>query len=63
MNHHLTDNLKNLSRRHFIKSSAAGMAAALASKNVLFAAQARKKFRVGLIGCGGRGTGALENCF
>jgi myo-inositol 2-dehydrogenase / D-chiro-inositol 1-dehydrogenase len=50
-----------LSRRRFIQTSAAGMAAVLASKNVIFAASARRKFRVGLLGCGGRGTGALDN--
>jgi len=38
------------------------MAAVLASKNVIFAAGAKRKFRVGLIGCGGRGNGALDNC-
>lgn len=62
MNPYLTDNLKNLSRRHFIKSSAAGMAAVATGGSVLFAAQPKKKFRVALIGCGGRGTGALQNC-
>jgi predicted dehydrogenase len=53
----------SVSRRDFIKTSAAGMAAALAGKNVIFAGQAKRKFKVALIGCGGRGTGALENCF
>ena len=38
------------------------MAAVLAGKNVMFAGQAKRKFRVGLIGCGGRGNGALDNC-
>jgi len=52
----------NLSRRNFLTSSAAGMAAVLAGKNVMFAAPADRKFRVGLIGCGGRGNGALANC-
>ncbi len=52
----------NLSRRRFIKTSAAGMAAALAGQGVIFAGSTRRKFRVALIGCGGRGSGALENC-
>jgi len=52
-----------VSRRSFMTTSAAGMAAALAGKNVIFAGQAKRKFKVALIGCGGRGTGALENCF
>lgn len=54
--------LSNVSRRTFIKTSAAGMAGVLAAQNVIFAASAPRKFRVGLIGCGGRGTGALDNC-
>ncbi len=52
----------NVSRRGFIKTSAAGMATVLAAKNVMFAASAPRKFRVALIGCGGRGTGALKDC-
>jgi myo-inositol 2-dehydrogenase/D-chiro-inositol 1-dehydrogenase len=52
----------SVSRRNFLKTSAVGMASVLAAKNVMFAAGAPKKFRVGLIGCGGRGNGALENC-
>jgi len=51
-----------VSRRDFIKTSAAGMAAVLAGKNVTFAGPAKRKFRVALLGCGGRGNGALENC-
>jgi len=52
----------SVSRRDFIKTSAAGMAAVLAGKNVMFAAQAKRKFRVALLGCGGRGNGAMGNC-
>jgi len=51
-----------VSRRDFIRTSAAGVAGVLAAQNVIFAASAPRKFRVGLIGCGGRGNGALENC-
>ncbi|MBP7050838.1 MAG: Gfo/Idh/MocA family oxidoreductase [Phycisphaerae bacterium] len=54
--------LSSVSRRDFIKTSAAGMAGVLAAQNVIFAASAPRKFRVGLIGSGGRGTGALDNC-
>ena len=50
------------SRRDFIKASTAvGMAALLAGKERLFAAGS-DKLRVGLIGCGWRGTEAAENC-
>jgi len=57
-----TNTSDSLSRRRFLQTSAAGMAAALAGKGVIFAGSARRKFRVALLGCGGRGTGALENC-
>jgi predicted dehydrogenase len=50
------------SRRNFIKASAAvGMAAILPGKERLFAAGS-DKMRVGVIGCGGRGTGAAIDC-
>jgi len=62
MKHLSSTTLGSVSRRQFIKGSAAGMAAVLAGKNVIFAAGAKPKFRVGLIGCGGRGNGALDNC-
>lgn len=62
MKHQSSIKLGTVSRRQFIKTSAAGMAAVLAGKNVIFAAGAKRKFRVGLIGCGGRGNGALDNC-
>jgi len=51
-----------VSRRSFIKTSAAGVAAVLAGKNVVFAQPANKKMRVALLGCGGRGRGALKDC-
>jgi len=51
-----------ISRRNFIKTSAAvGMAAILPGKERLFATGS-DKLRVGLIGCGGRGTGAAQDC-
>jgi len=58
----LNEKISNVSRRSFIKTSATGVAAVLAGKSVIFAASANRKMRVGLIGCGGRGNGALENC-
>ncbi|UCD53602.1 MAG: Gfo/Idh/MocA family oxidoreductase, partial [Phycisphaerales bacterium] len=62
MRHPSSIQLGSVSRRQFIKTSATGMAATLVGKNVIFAASAKPKFRVGLIGCGGRGNGALDNC-
>lgn len=53
---------QSVSRRDFIKKSAAGMAAVLTAKNVVFAPPANRKLRIALIGCGGRGKGALGNC-
>ena len=58
----LNKKISNISRRSFIKTSATGVAAVLAGKSVGFAARANRKMRVGLIGCGGRGNGALQNC-
>lgn len=53
---------RNMTRRDFVKASAAiGAAAILPGKEQLFA-QGSDKLRVGLIGCGGRGTGAAMDC-
>jgi len=52
-----------VSRRGFLKT-AAGAAAATATFNILHSAYAANAdaIRVGLIGCGGRGTGAAQDC-
>ena len=50
------------SRRDFIKTAATGTAAVLAGKNAIFAASGTRKIKVALLGCGGRGRGALGNC-
>jgi predicted dehydrogenase len=53
---------RKVSRRDFIKTSAAvGMTAVLAGKGRLFAAGS-DKIRVGLIGCGGQGTSDTISC-
>ncbi len=54
---------ENLTRRNFIKSSASASAglAALLSGGHVFAAGS-DAIRVGLVGCGNRGTGAAQNC-
>ena len=51
------------SRRNFLKTSAAiGAAATLASLGTNFVhAAGTERIKVGLIGCGGRGSGAAEN--
>ncbi len=54
----------NVSRRDFIKTSASAALSLTALTTVttgLYAA-GPEKFRVALIGCGGRGKGALQNC-
>ena len=52
----------SFSRRNFIKASAAVSLAAMTSHmNKAFAAGS-DKLRLGLVGCGGRGTGAVGDC-
>lgn len=54
--------MNNLSRRDFVKSAAA-TTAAVSAFNILHAGIPTGKAKVALIGCGGRGTGALGNFF
>ena len=49
------------SRRTFIKTSAAALAAASLAPTSVFAAGS-DRIRIGLVGCGGRGSGAVVNC-
>ena len=51
------------SRRDFIKTSAAVVGGTMASSLVIPGAYAAgtDEIKVGLIGCGGRGTGAVDN--
>ena len=56
------DELSGLTRRDFIKAaSMASLAAVVTGPTILHAAD-KEKIRVGLIGCGGRGTGAAMDC-
>lgn len=54
---------QSVSRRNFVKSTAAFAAVPLAGEMLINRAWAagRSEYRVGLIGCGGRGTGAAVN--
>src|SRR5947207_14139026 len=57
-------NTRNFSRRDFLKTTAAVSAAAatLTSLGTNFAfAQGQQRIKVGLVGCGGRGTGAASD--
>lgn len=61
------DNQKeSVSRRSFMQNSAIATGASLfvnlGVDRVLGATQGSDKIRVGIIGCGGRGTGAAKNC-
>jgi myo-inositol 2-dehydrogenase / D-chiro-inositol 1-dehydrogenase len=51
----------SLSRRDFIRTSAVATAGLMASGNFAYAAGS-DTLRVGLVGCGGRGTGAARDC-
>jgi myo-inositol 2-dehydrogenase/D-chiro-inositol 1-dehydrogenase len=62
MNKESVEETSRVSRRDFIKTSATGMAAVLAGKSVVFGRRGNRKLKVALIGCGGRGNGALGNC-
>jgi len=54
--------IDSVSRRDFIKTSAAAGMAAMLSGNVNVLAARPKKLRVALLGCGSRGRGALSDC-
>ena len=55
----------NPSRRDFLKTSAVAVSATVATTLINNAAYAAgsDEIRIGVIGCGGRGTGAVENAF
>src|SRR5438874_2068214 len=59
----MSDTQKNVSRRGFIKAGAvAGAAVATGLVNVPFVhAAGSDVIKVGIVGCGGRGTGAGQN--
>lgn len=52
---------KSVSRREFVRGSAVSLAALGLVGSRVFAAGS-DKIRVGLVGCGSRGTGAVRNC-
>lgn len=56
-----TQNVSSISRRQFMKTSAAAGVATLLTSSPMAFARPGKKMRVALIGCGGRGNGALGN--
>ena len=48
-------------RRDVLKAGAVGLAAAVAFPTVTFGAPDSRRLKIGLIGCGGRGTGAAQD--
>lgn len=58
MNKRSVDKENSLTRRDFVKRSALGGAAAMLISNGMLFGKIPDKIKVGLIGCGGRGTGA-----
>ena len=48
-------------RRDVLKAGVAGCAAALAFPSITFGAPDNRRLKIGLIGCGGRGTGAAQD--
>lgn len=61
MNEKLETAASRITRRNFLQTSATGLAAVMAGKSILFAASAQRKLKLALLGCGGRGSGALAN--
>ena len=61
----MSEEKTNQSRRDFIKTSAVAIGATVATNLINNAAYAAgsDEIRIGLVGCGGRGTGAVENAF
>src|SRR5438093_13015455 len=54
---------RDVTRRAFVETTAAATAAlALPPQAPSIARRAPKTLRIGLIGCGGRGTGAAKDC-
>jgi myo-inositol 2-dehydrogenase / D-chiro-inositol 1-dehydrogenase len=62
----MTDNKRDSgqTRRDFLKTAGAAATSALAGFSIVRSANAQggDELKVGLIGCGGRGSGAAENC-
>ncbi len=62
MNNKEKGKTKSLSRRDFIKASAAVSLTAMGVGTSHIFAAGSEKMRVALLGCGGRGNGALQDC-
>jgi predicted dehydrogenase len=62
MNYSINDSGSGMSRREFIRTASAASLAAVVAGSSMSQAAGKEKIRVGVIGCGGRGTGAALDC-
>ena len=53
--------MTHVSRRKFVKSTAAISAVTVVSPSIAFGSKANSAIRMGIIGCGGRGTGVISS--
>jgi myo-inositol 2-dehydrogenase/D-chiro-inositol 1-dehydrogenase len=53
---------EGITRRDFVQSGTAATAAFLSTVPLVHAAGQEQTIKIGLVGCGGRGSGAAENC-
>lgn len=53
--------MDDMTRRKFIRKSAAAGAFTIVSPNIAFGSTANSSINMGIIGCGGRGTGAISS--
>src|ERR1700730_16578158 len=53
--------ITNMERRSFIKSAAAVSAITILKPHIVFGSRANSAIRVGIIGCGGRGTAVISS--
>ena len=51
--------MDEITRRKFIKNSAAAGAFTIVSPSIAFGSKANSAINMGIIGCGGRGTGVI----
>ena len=58
----MTTKHRAFTRREFIETTAAATAAVALPHHLAVDTRSEKKIRIGLIGCGGRGTGAVKDC-
>ena len=53
--------MTHVNRRNFVKSAAAISAVTIVSPSIAFGSKANSAIRMGIVGCGGRGTGVISS--